>query len=84
MFTTDGPGSVVATFSAPSLCATPSMVPAPGLLPDLVPGPLHIYAYALHGELHHAWRRFEVRDVGNWFDPIRIATGECEGAIAAG
>jgi hypothetical protein len=38
------------------------MVPAPGLLPDLVPGPLHIYAYALHGELQFAWRRFEVRD----------------------
>jgi hypothetical protein len=66
--------------SAFTLGATPSMVPAPGLLPDLVPGPLHIYAYALHGELLHAWRRFEVRDgVGNWFDPIRIATGECEG-----
>jgi hypothetical protein len=76
MFTTTRAAGVllsVATFSAPPPGCDTFHGSCPGLLPDLVPGP-PIYAYALHGEFH-AWRR---DGVGNWFDPIRIATGECE------
>jgi hypothetical protein len=59
MFTTTRAGwrlLSVATFSAPPPGCDTFHGSCPGLLPDLVPGPLHFYAYALHGEFY-AWRR---------------------------